>query len=251
MQRGTSHFLIALLASILVALLAVGCTTVYPRPAPRTTPLPDRSLKPIHYTIQVGAFSSLDNAARLTERLQQNGLNAYHFIDTSELYKVRFGNYPTKQAAITVAENLRSEGQIKVYYIVSPQQIPATTELRSQIVQTAKKYIGIPYKWGGESVREGFDCSGLTMTAYQLNGLDLPRTSRQQWNTGTPIGRDQLLRGDLVFFATSGGRRVSHVGIYAGENKFIHAPRRGKTIRMTSLSKTYYSKRFVGARRYL
>ncbi len=251
MQRGTGHFLIALLASTSVTLLAAGCTAVYPRPAIPTTPPPAKTLKTIHFTIQVGAFSSLDNAVRLTERLQQMGLNAYHFIDASDLYKVRFGNYPTRQAAMAEAEMLQSGGQISVYYIVSPQQIPATSELRNQIVRTAKKYIGIPYKWGGESAREGFDCSGLTMTAYQLNGLDLPRTSRQQWNTGTPIGRDQLLEGDLVFFATSGGRRVSHVGIYAGENKFIHAPRRGKTIRMTSLAKTYYNKRFVGARRYL
>ena len=89
------------------------------------------------------------------------------------------------------------------------------------------------------------------MTVYQLNGLDLPRTSRQQWKSGSPIGRDQLLKGDLVFFATSAGRRVSHVGIYAGENKFIHAPRRGKSIRVTSLSNTYYRKRYLGARRFL
>lgn len=251
MLRGSSHFLITLLASIIVTLLAAGCSVTDPRSAIPKTPPTDRPLNTIHFAVQVGAFSSMDNAVRLTEKLQQDGLNAYHFIDSSDLYKVRFGNYPTRQAALTAAERLKARGLILVYYIVTPRLIPATTELRRQIVRTAKKYIGVPYKWGGESAREGFDCSGLTMTVYQLSGLDLPRTSRQQWDAGTPIGRDQLRKGDLVFFATSGGRRVSHVGIYAGENRFIHAPRRGKTIRMTSLSKGYYRKRFVGARRYL
>ena len=85
----------------------------------------------------------------------------------------------------------------------------------------------------------------------QLNGLDLPRTSRQQWKSGTPINRRQLSKGDLVFFATSGGYRVSHVGIYAGGDRFIHAPRRGQRIRTASLSNNYYKKYYLGARRYL
>jgi hypothetical protein len=251
MHKGTGHFLNALPVLIVVILLAASCAVVDQPVGVSKTPPSDRPLQSIHFTIQVGAFTNMDNAVRLTERLQLNGLNAYHYIDTSNLYKVRFGNYSTKQAAQTTAKMLQKKGLFEVYYIVVPQRIPAKIELRNRIVQTAKKYIGIPYKWGGESAREGFDCSGLTMTVYQINGLDLPRTSRQQWNTGVPVGRDRLAEGDLVFFATSGGRRVTHVGIYAGENKFIHAPRRGKTIRMTTLSKTYYRKRYLGARRYL
>ncbi len=251
MQRGSHLFLITLLAPLIAMWLTTGCTSVAQRSPVHSTTPSDRSLRAIHFTIQVGAFSRMDNAVRLTEKLQQNGLNAYHFLDTSEFYKVRFGNYRSKQDARTVAESLRARSLIEVYYIVRPRQIPATTELRRLIVRTAEKYIGVPYKWGGESAHEGFDCSGLTMTVYQLNGLDLPRTSRQQWTAGTPIERNQLQRGDLVFFATSRGRRVSHVGIYAGENKFIHAPRRGKTIRTTSLTNPYYRKRYLGARRYL
>ena len=251
MQKGYGNLFYFIPATIVLLLLVNSCAPVDKQPGvshPPHSPIP---LKSIHFTIQVGAFSNMDNAVRLTEKLQTNGLNAYHFIDASNLYKVRFGNYSTKKAAHATAEKLRIEGLFDVYYIVIPQHIPAETELRSQIVRTAKKYIGIPYKWGGKSAREGFDCSGLTMTVYQLNGLDLPRTSRQQWKTGIPIRRHQLRKGDLVFFATSGGRRVTHVGIYAGENSFIHAPRRGKTIRITTLSKSYYRKRYVGARRYL
>lgn len=251
MHRESVHSSWALLASILAILLAAGCSTVGKRPTVFPQPHPSRPIDSVNFVIQVGAFSTMDNAVRLTERLQQNGLNAYHFIDASNLYKVRFGNYLTKRKALTDAENLRTKGLIDVYYIVAPRQPPVEEELRNQLVHTARKYIGVAYKWGGESAREGFDCSGLTMTVYQLNGLDLPRSSWQQWDAGRPIGLDQLLKGDLVFFATSGGRRVSHVGIYAGENKFIHAPRKGKTIRTTSLSSTYYRKRYLGARRYL
>ena len=114
---------------------------------------------------------------------------------------------------------------------------------------TAERFIGVPYRWGGESTVDGFDCSGLTMVVYQLNGLDLPRTSAEQWRAGRPVDRDEMNRGDLVFFATRGGR-VSHVGIYLGGDTFLHAPSRGNPIQTASLSSDYYRARYVGARAY-
>jgi len=89
------------------------------------------------------------------------------------------------------------------------------------------------------------------MTVYRLNGLNLPRSSRQQWKAGKPVLRGQLSKGDLVFFATSGWKKVSHVGIYKGNNKFIHASGSGNKIRTDSLSGKYYKRRYVGARTYL
>jgi cell wall-associated NlpC family hydrolase len=232
------------------ALLVVGCG---PAPVPRdyARQYGKKRLRQVRFTIQVGAFAQLDNAVRLTENLQQNGLNAYHFIDPSGLYKVRFGNYATRKTAQREAEILQGRGIIDEYYVLSPQLAGFYTDIRTALVKTARSFIGIPYKWGGESPDEGFDCSGLTMTVYQLNGLDLPRTSRQQWAVGNPIRRSELDRGDLIFFATSGGSRVSHVGIYAGDNRFIHAPGRGKKIRTASLASAYYRKRYLGARRYM
>jgi hypothetical protein len=239
-------------AVIGIILLLAGCSGLEPSPpADVDIPSPPRQLEHVRFAVQLGAFSNVDNALRLTEALQQTGLNAYHFSDASGFYKVRFGNYSTRKLAIEAAEIYRARGLITDYYIVRPPAVYDTVELRDRIVKTALNYIGVSYKWGGESSDEGFDCSGLTMTVYQLNGLDLPRTSRQQWRVGTAVARNELLRGDLVFFATAGGRRVSHVGIYTGENKFIHAPGKSKTIRLTSLSKSYYRSRFVGARRYL
>jgi cell wall-associated NlpC family hydrolase len=125
------------------------------------------------------------------------------------------------------------------------------TYLRNEIVTTAQTFIGVPYRWGGVSPEHGFDCSGLSMAVYHLNGLNLPRSSEAQWEAGSPVNRSRLSKGDLVFFATSGRGKISHVGIYVGENTFIHAPGRNKRIRLDSLSKRYFRRRYVGARTYL
>jgi cell wall-associated NlpC family hydrolase len=118
-------------------------------------------------------------------------------------------------------------------------------------VETARRFIGLPYQWGGSSLDDGFDCSGLTMAVYRINGLNLPRMSKEQYRAGIPIKKGQLKNGDLVFFATSRGKRVSHVGIYTGDNKFIHAPGKGRRICAASLSKKYFKTRYAGARTYL
>jgi cell wall-associated NlpC family hydrolase len=211
------------------------------------------------YSIQVGAFANLDNAVRLSEILKSQGLNAYYFIHRSGLYKVRFGDFPSKKSARSKAEAVRAAGIINEYYLVKPTEYAAVKQrkyggssyLRNEIVGTAKRFIGVPYRWGGSSPKQGFDCSGLTMVVYQFNGLNLPRSSRQQYRVGTSVERSELSQGDLVFFATSGGRRVSHVGIYIGSDRFIHAPGRGKRIRTELLTKRYFRRRYVGARNYL
>jgi hypothetical protein len=209
------------------------------------------------YSIQIGAFSKLYNAIRLSETLQDYGLRAYYFVHSSGLYKVRFGNLPSKERAKQHAETLRSEGIIHEYYIVGPDDYPTAkiskngkTYLRNEIVEMAKSFIGIPYRWGGSSAKDGFDCSGFTMAVYQLNGLNLPRSSTAQWRVGSLVKRDQLSKADLVFFATTGESRISHVGIYIGEDRFIHAPGRGKRVRIASLSKTYFRRRYMGAKNY-
>jgi cell wall-associated NlpC family hydrolase len=219
---------------------------------------PPKKLSPMLHSIQVGAFANMNNAVRFTKKLQKKGLGAYHFRHDSGLYKVRFGNYYSKNFAREKAESLKATGMIEEYYLVGPKDYAALSfpsgdndYLRSEIVRTAKQYIGVSYRWGGESPKTGFDCSGLTMVVYRLNGFNLPRSSRQQWQTGRPVKRSQLNRGDLVFFATSGGRRVSHVGIYTGNGKFLHAPRRGRRIQVSSLSNSYYKSRYLGARSYL
>jgi hypothetical protein len=245
--------------ALIIILWCTGCgRTVYVSPEPR--PLAqEEPLAQMGYSVQVGAFARLSNAVRLSEALESYGLDAYYFVHESGLYKVRFGDFPTKESARRKAELVRAAGIIDEYWIVSPadyavrkqRKYGGRVDLRSELVGTAKRFIGTPYRWGGTSVDEGFDCSGLTMVVYQLNGLKLPRSSRQQYRAGIPVGRNELRQGDLVFFATSWGRRVSHVGIYVGKGRFIHAPGKGKRIRTDLLTKRYYKARYMGARTYL
>jgi hypothetical protein len=213
------------------------------------------ALPAIAYTIQVGAFSTTERAADYADLLASHGLDTYYFIDTDNLCKVRFERFDTKDAARRRARSLQAQGLIEAFYIVRPGPYGPAGEARefrqASLVDTARRFIGTPYRWGGASARSGFDCSGLTMTVYRLNGLELPRNSRSQYRSGRPVARDALQKGDLVFFATAGGGRVSHVGIYSGGGKFIHAPGKGKTIRTASLSSTYFRRRYMGARRYL
>jgi hypothetical protein len=245
-----------LIVCLLLLFLAVGCgkrVSVGPVPQPVAPP---GGLAPMGYTVQVGAFSNLTNAVRLSETLVQRDLNAYYFIHREGLYKVRFGNFISKESARKTAEDLHSLGVIDEYFIVGPEDYPHDNRpgrpyLRSEIVRTAKSFLNVPYRWGGTSPARGFDCSGFSMTVYQLNGLNMPRSSKAQWEAGIPVDRDQLSQGDLVFFATSGNGEVSHVGIYLGENNIIHAPGWGKRIRIDSFEEKYYRRHFVGMRSYL
>ncbi|NOY13061.1 MAG: C40 family peptidase [Deltaproteobacteria bacterium] len=205
-----------------------------------------------------GAFSKLSNAVRLVAALQARGIDAYHFRHKSGLFKVRFGNYQQYTAARSEAEQLQWQGLINEFFIVIPEDYTAARiarsgkgDLRSELVKTARQFLGVPYRWGGEDRRNGFDCSGLTMVSYRLNGLNLPRNSRMQFKVGHYVAKRNLQKGDLVFFATKGGTRVTHVGIYIGGGKFIHAPRTGKTVRIASLSSRFFKKTYVGGRAYL
>jgi cell wall-associated NlpC family hydrolase len=239
-----------------ILLLMAGCTArnvpYHPPPEAR-----GKELARMAYTIQAGAFAKVENAARLTEVLRGQGVDATYFAAEKGLYKVRIGNYPSRTLAQSKAESLKQAGIIQEYYIVSPGEYTAArkgssrAELGDELVKTARSFIDVPYLWGGTGVEGGFDCSGLTMTVYQLNGLDLPRTSLEQVEVGRPVARDRLAKGDLVFFHAKNGEKVSHVGVYAGDDLFIHAPGRGKKIRTDSLSGRYYRERFVGGRSYL
>jgi len=108
--------------------------------------------------------------------------------------------------------------------------------------------LGSPYKWSGTTTK-GFDCSGYTSWVFNKLGIDLPHTSKGQATIGESVSKDQLRPGDLVFFNTD-GKGISHVGIYVGDGKFYHSAT-DKGVIITKMSDSYYTKRYVTARRVL
>ncbi len=150
-------------------------------------------------------------------------------------------------------------GLIGAYFIISPQKYAINkkssskqkaSDVREDIVKSAHQYMGVPYKWGG-TTESGFDCSGLTRAVYLLNGISLPRASYEQYNEGDSVSKAKLQKGDLVFFITDKGKKINHVGIYIGNNEFIHAPSRGKVVSKARLDSSYWGKAYRGARSYL
>jgi len=129
----------------------------------------------------------------------------------------------------------------------------ASKELAEDVLFRAFGLVGTPYKYGGNTPESGFDCSGLIKYVYDDTvGLQLPRTTSGMMHTQAPaVPRNQLRSGDIVFFATSGGRRVSHAGIYVGESRFVHAPSSGGTVRLDSLDSPYWKKAYLQAKRFL
>jgi cell wall-associated NlpC family hydrolase len=111
----------------------------------------------------------------------------------------------------------------------------------------AESRIGAPYRYGGAGP-DAFDCSGLVAYSYRQAGVTLPRTAAQQYAAVTPVPRRELRPGDLVFFRVN-DRGVGHVGIYAGEQRFVDAPQTGGAVRMASLDDSWYRERYVGAGR--
>lgn len=120
--------------------------------------------------------------------------------------------------------------------------------LNSKVTDYAKKYLGTPYKWGATSGK-AFDCSGFTVYIMKKFNVNLPRTASSQFNSGTKVEKDDLQPGDLLFFTTY-KKGPSHVGMYIGDNKFIHASSSVDRVIITGLDTKYYRQRYLGARRY-
>ena len=118
-----------------------------------------------------------------------------------------------------------------------------------KLIADALDLVGIRYRRGGNDAETGFDCSGFVGYVFRERlGLDLPRTARDISRTGEPVEKTELKPGDLVFFNTM-RRAFSHVGIYLGDNRFVHSPRSGLTVRIEDMRERYWTKRYNGARR--
>ena len=123
---------------------------------------------------------------------------------------------------------------------------PADASRGAQVVAISMRYLGVPYRWGGASPSSGFDCSGLTMYVFAQIGVSLPHYAAAQYGLGHAVSKSELQPGDLVFF-----RGLGHMGMYIGGGNFIHAPRTGDVVKISSLSDPYRVANWVGARRVL
>lgn len=114
------------------------------------------------------------------------------------------------------------------------------------VVNTLRSQIGVKYRYGGATPKEGFDCSGLIYWAYRQHGISLPRVASRQSHYGAPVAKNKLQPGDIVAFRIG---KAYHTGIYTGNNKFIHSPSKGKRVREDSLANSYWKRHYIGARR--
>ena len=122
--------------------------------------------------------------------------------------------------------------------------------LQQKLTQMARHFLGLPYRWGGTSERRGMDCSGLIKIVFAKLNIELPRTSREQFHTGEDIALEELEAGDLLFFS-SDGRAPDHVGIYIGNQRFVHAEKKAGHVILTALNQPWYMQHFFGARRII
>ena len=163
-------------------------------------------------------------------------------------------------ATVDAIKNFQKSCGIKADGLIGPatytallgKEMPDITHnasyLANSIIASSMNYIGVPYVFGGTSPY-GFDCSGYVQYVFAKAGISIPRTADVQYEFGTPISTTDLVPGDLVFFSTY-TYGASHVGIYLGDNKFIHASS-SNGVTISSLGQAYYSSRYIGARRIL
>ncbi len=161
---------------------------------------------------------------------------------------------PAPQTATTAAlrDQTPDSGELGVEYQLSVHDAASFLDRLSarfkRLVEQAMTYLGTPYRRGG-TTRRGVDCSGLVGAVYGEQGLDLPRTAAQQFAEGVAVAASDLRPGDLVFFRDTYKRGISHVGIYIGDGRFLHAAGRRHGVIVSELSRPYYRIRYAGARR--
>lgn len=154
------------------------------------------------------------------------------------------------QVGPVFAQSLTEEEPLPKTFASSVSSVSTTVVDKTEsLINNAMQLIGVRYRWGGNTPQSGLDCSGFVRYVFNDTfGFLLPRKSAQMSQVGLEIRKDELRPGDLVFFNTM-RHAFSHVGIYVGDNKFIHAPSKGKSIRVDDMTKAYWEKRYNGARR--
>ena len=238
-----------------------------PKPIPTPSSTPSNTPTPVLKSIGVGTvtasdFLSVRRTASIGDNLMgsiypNNKLQVYG--SEGEFYKIKYDNqwgyiYKLYVSIVYAPED-------KAQYVKDGQQYETETT-GNNLVSYSNKFMGTPYLWGGATpaiftttgkyLSGGFDCSGLVQYSYKNFGINLPRTTMDQVDKGTAVNKDNLENGDLVFFTTNTAApaEVSHVGIYIGNNKFMHSPKPGDVIKISELT-GYYEDHFVIGKRII
>lgn len=206
------------------------------------------------YAVRFGDFTSKEQARRAAKKLvAEHLIGSYYIAPPNEVVFSHPKATGVQKAPPTelrkTKETLQPVVPLETQRKPVPKPAKDTKDMGIIAARTAERFVGIPYRWGGDNVVDGMDCSGFVRAVYNLCGLSIPRTSRDQFKAGDLVAKTDLKDGDLIFFGASSDK-ISHVGIYVGSGMFVHAPRRGEDIRVTAVDESYFEKRFVGARRY-
>lgn len=147
------------------------------------------------------------------------------------------------------SENDSEDNRVEIEITEPESDVPKTDNaFGEKVVETAEKYLGVPYVWGG-TTPSGFDCSGFVYYVFNQAGYSLSRSMPVQYNSGVSVDKEDLRPGDIVFFEGTYESGMSHVGIYVGDGQFIHAPSTGKNVSYADLNSSYYTAHYYGARR--
>ena len=239
--------------------------TPTPTPTPVPTPVPETTTEAKSIgvgTVTASDFLSVRKAASLNNNVMVMGIvypkqKVEIYGSEGEFYKIIFDGqwgYIYK-SFVSVANDQISKPE----YIVNGQQYDTETT-GDNLVSYSNKFLGMPYLWGGTTpaifnaigkyISGGFDCSGLVQYSYKNFGMNLPRTTMDQVDKGVAVNINNLENGDLVFFTTntSAPSEISHVGIYIGNNKFMHSPKPGDVVKISELTGYYIQKFVIGKR---
>jgi len=206
-----------------------------------------REALPETYTVEEG-----DSLVKIAGKfgMKAEELKSRNEIDsdvlTPGMWIALFGREEEPESTVVVARKIPGVTEGELAEAALPHGNGAEP-VRERAVRVAKKMLNIPYAWGGTSLT-GMDCSGFVWKVFAMLEVPLPRSAREQYQVGRGVDRDNLLVGDLVFFRTY-AEYPSHVGIYLGNNQFIHMSSKSRYVKISPVDHPYYTKRYIGARR--